>query len=757
MNKKTLWRMLGVLLAFSLSVAGCENTADPLSSSATLTSVKVAGVAAASLGTPSADWTAVTPGYVGLAANQLTSAPVAVTATEGSTVYYSAVASGVKPNFAAASTLTFEVGDSLYIEVFSANHDTVLFYQIAIIGNTVAESVTVAGVSATLAELGPNYERAGLGDVYLPEIALTGANVVVVTAPVGGTVGYANVLPGVIPDFAASATLNLKAEEILYIRLGEGGSYTYYAITVHSLTPLITDVVVDGRSASGGKELTGQPIAQEGTGVGTPGTTWNDTGIVAGSVWFGLSKLSTQVSVNVKPAIATTTFKIAVAADSVAPVFGNATTITPVDGQYLYIESKIGFPGQESTLYYKVLLDGKVDDGSLKSVKINNVEMTIGEASNHSFAGHESYSFMLTDSWIEAARLATDGNQSIYSGADLSNIIIEATPTVNGAPISFGHTANQYDGLVEYPNSDGQLGALANKEYIAVKVETELGVTNYYKFQVATGSADKEITSLKYGETSVTPGAGHYEWGIVLGAMNGADVGYFYAIAPETIPVLNIDPFDAGAAYLTVTASTGATVSYMTVANPSSIQMSGSMADNFTTTAVAGGQIPITKKPGTYLIQVVAENGATKTPYFVKVNPKLEPEDALLTSLALGGNAYIPNSGVTVTDLGTPGATAAVAVAGAVTLDAATAAGAAGFFSPDPEVAATVTVGSAADYRIAKTTGAAPADDAWIAGFEFYGYVFPPAYPAISTGDVLWVEVTAGDYTNIYKIVATVE
>jgi len=131
-NLKTGIHLL-LIAAVMLAVAACQEP-DPLSSDAVVKSVKVNGVSAVSVGTPSMDWmqAAENPGHVFINGELLNNAKVDVTASAGSTVFLAQAKTSVQPYFVAEKVFSFESEDILYVEVFSENHDKFMIYAIVV-------------------------------------------------------------------------------------------------------------------------------------------------------------------------------------------------------------------------------------------------------------------------------------------------------------------------------------------------------------------------------------------------------------------------------------------------------------------------------------------------------------------------------------------------------------------------------------------------------------------------------------------------
>ncbi|MDR1215257.1 MAG: hypothetical protein LBK25_01085 [Treponema sp.] len=630
--KRFLLGILGVTLVFGLMMTGCENgTADPLSSDAALKSITVNGVEA-TLGTPADTWSATEPGIVGLPQDKLTDAKVAVNPVgAGAKIYYVACKSGALPDFVEASTFTFDYGDSLYIEVFSANHDKVLFYQVEI-----AEAVA-----------------------------------------------------------------------------------------------LINDVTVGGRSASGGTELSGIPIPQFGNGVGKPGTSLDDPSLEEGEVWYGTSQEGTEVALEVTPKFASTQYLVATGSGSGEPAFEESSgKVTLTNGNFVYIYTT-GEGGTQDA-YYKIKLTAKDDNRTLTSVTINGDTMDIGQMGTHSFPGAEAYG-----NYSNGAELATTGNRSTYTAAALSNlsaVTVAATPASNKSTVTYGHATDERSYLVDFGTS-GSLGKLKADEYIALEVTSELGDKGWYKFHTPLSS----VSSVSIGTSSITPGK--------YAVRNGT----FGVNFTGTSPMVLVSPTELASASLTVTKAAGfenAVIEYALGTGglpstwsltPPAIADGVSVMIRVTDTANIGGSPSY--EGYQYFGILVVQDGP----------PSINTVGVGAVG-SLASFSYEPL--VTVTNLGTPGATINTAVAGSVTLQADQLSG--------PIQA---TAGAGITITFAKTDGTAPDDSSFTpttggGTFSYWPpYIDNPPTPSydFANGDVIWVKAVRGSNTNYYKIVVTVE
>ncbi len=413
-----------------MMLAGCQQPGS-LSSDASVTSITVAGIPA-TLGTPSSNWKEAEAGTVTISNSLALNAAVGVTKSDGGAYVYYAVAEGTaQPNFVENPVLSFSNGNFLYLEVFSANQDAVLFYKVA--------------------------------------------------------------------------------------------------VTVVDDTPVLFDVQLGGRSASG-YSATSASVQKFGAGIGTPAATY-DTAI-AGEVWFGSSQAGTAIAVSATPMLPSiTNLRYAVASGSAAPAFTSDATVTVADGDYLYVEASLTTT-TDSVLIYKLKMVEKSDDRSLSSVTINGQAMTIGAMGTHSFPGEEYYG-----SYRNGAQLATTGNKGLYEVDDesgLASITIAAVPADPALTIRYD-IASLDSGLKDYyvfnhsPRTDNATGTFTNLshgQYLAIQVTSEIGEAGWYAFRVAVGQSGADITGVTIDGVPVTSigSAVTPSYGFLSGSLGSATI-----------------------------------------------------------------------------------------------------------------------------------------------------------------------------------------------------------------------------------------
>jgi hypothetical protein len=189
MTKRLLLSILGIVLAFCFLAIGCQ--VEPLSSDATIKGVTVNGVTAI-LGTPDSDYTKGVAGHVDLSDAQMIDAEIIVSKSdEDADVFYAQGTYGVRPIFVRESTFTFQHMDCLFIEIFSANLDQYLIYQIIVHKRTpLLSDITLAGRSAvSLGTPGETGNTATEGEIWFGS-SQNGQNLAVMADPEIPTTTY---------------------------------------------------------------------------------------------------------------------------------------------------------------------------------------------------------------------------------------------------------------------------------------------------------------------------------------------------------------------------------------------------------------------------------------------------------------------------------------------------------------------------------------------------------------------------------------
>jgi hypothetical protein len=614
--------LLGAIIV--LGLAGCPQEAEVLSSDAKITNVKVAGVTA-TLETPSADWTTAARGVVALTPDKLANAKVEVsTAAGGSKVYYFAgkPAEIVVPDFVESSTLDLVYGDSLYVEVFSENHDAVLIYQIGVV----------------------------------------------------------------------------------------------------STAPIVSDITLGGRSATGGTLAAGQAISQFGTGVGIPGKTWNDPAITEGSVFYGSSQNGTDLPLGITVENPDTPISIAVVANGTTePTFAASEgTITATDGSYLYIKADSIAQGEDSG-YYKIKLVQKNDNRALTTVKFGTQTMITGVMGTHSYAGSEAYG-----QYSDGAELAVSGG--VWNWTDLTglnNVVIDVTPEYAGLTFTFGQGINNRDATIVYSALPGNKQVnLKVGAWIGMEVTSELGEKGWYKFQVEDKSV---VTSIGIGSlTAASPGK--------MTITNAGSGSFTTSGTPSQLGISS-----------TLTGANAVTITAPGVVNPVFESRLGTATAY--PSAWGGAALPSDVDPqfqsvndvadgNVVWVRLTADNVGMVHYYAVSVlDSSILPS---ITALNIGGTAgwVGVTGGTNVNDFGTSNADTGQVIAGSITL---TPAGA-------NNALITPTLGNGTILRVAVTAGDTVPPD-WIASSG--------AYLTFADNSYLWLELSRTGQKLYYKILVS--
>jgi hypothetical protein len=772
--KKFLLGILGATLVFGLILTGCESgTADPLSSDAALTSITVNGVEA-TLGTPAATWSATVPGLVGLPADKLANARVQVSPVgAGAIVYYKACKSGEIPDFVAESTFTFDYGDYLYIEVFSANHDNVLFYQVEI-AEAVAliNDVTVGGRSASggtqlsgipIPKFGNgvgtpgtawNDENIVEGEVWYGT-SQEGSEVTLEVTTKFASTNY-QVATGdgsAAPVFAASSgKVTLTDGNFIYVHTsGEGGTQdAYYKIklTAKDDNLALTSVTINNENMDIGQLGTHSFPGAEAYGNYSNGAELATTG---NRSTYNAASLSALNSVTV---VATP------ASQNAVVTYGHTTT----ERNYLIDFAASG------TL------------GKLKAYEYIALEVTseLGEKGWYKF--YAPISTPVVSSITVGSVMVTPGAMTVTPGTFGTTIggspamvlvppsemgqSITLTPTLSegfgGATVEYGFMTSGWGGPAlpsTWQASGGFSDGIPSGTNVMIRVtdEDNLAGQQYYAILVAEDGPPPVDT--------VTIGA--------VGNSSSFSYDPFVTVTKLGTPNENISAVTAGAVTLKAdqlvgpiraTAGAGITVTFAktTGATPTDNDFVETTDGMYFPPYMETPPAPNYNFADGDAIWVKAVRGTYTNYYKINVTA-LTVSGPLLTDLLIQGDfddaTYAYGYTATAT-VGNPAATIeSITTPGAVTLSAEkvnSEANAGGFFLVGTDDDATNSV-----YYTKTTGGAAPSDDAvWVTetSMDWFGMTIyiPPAMTGFANGDVLWARITSASITNYYKIIVTV-
>jgi len=237
--------LFGIVLLALILLAGCQSPGS-LSSDASVTSIKVAGIAA-TLGTPSSNWKDAAAGSVTVSNSLALDAAISVAKSDGGAYVYYAVAEGTaQPSFVESPTLSFNDENYLYIEVFSANQDALLFYKVLVdvvddspvLFDVLLGDRSAAGYSATSATVqqfglgigtpAATYDAAVAGEVWFGS-SQAGTAIAVGATPMLSTLTtlrYAVASGDAAPSFASDATVTVSDGDYLYVESTLTGTTT---------------------------------------------------------------------------------------------------------------------------------------------------------------------------------------------------------------------------------------------------------------------------------------------------------------------------------------------------------------------------------------------------------------------------------------------------------------------------------------------------------------------------------------------------
>jgi hypothetical protein len=757
--KRFLLGILGVTLVFGLMMTGCENgTADPLSSDAALKSITVNGVEA-TLGTPADTWSATEPGIVGLPQDKLTDAKVAVNPVgAGAKIYYVACKSGALPDFVEASTFTFDYGDSLYIEVFSANHDKVLFYQVEI-AEAVAliNDVTVGGRSASggtqlsgipIPKFGNGVGKPGtaLDDPSLEEgevwygTSQEGTEVTLEVTPKFASTPYlvATGNGSGEPAFEeSSGKVTLTSGNFIYIHTtGEGGTQdAYYKIklTAKDDNRTLTSVTINGDTMDIGQMGTHSFPGAEAYGNYSDGAELATTGNRSSYTAAALSNLSAiTVVATTASDKSTVTYGHATDERSYLVDFGDSGSLGKLKAdEYIALEVTSEL-GEKGWYKFQTLLP------SISSVSVGTVtNITPGKYAIRNGTFGVNFTGTATVVLVPPDELAS---------ASLTLTVTKATGFEN-ATIEYG-TGN---GLPSNWNSTPPAITDGLTVIIRVTDTTNIGgAPSYEGYQyfgvVIAKDGPPEITSLQVGAI--------FNWNtygydpVVLITNKGTSSADKDTVTAGSVVLTNSQAEEAMP--ILGTAGTGIDITFAktTGAVPDDTEFEETIAPNYTSTFV---HTPSYNFADGDVIWVKAVRGSYTNYYKINVSV-VDVSGSLLSSMPIQGdfNFMDFSYGYTATaNLGKPAETlAGITTPGAVTLETAKVTSNTGGLYTNG------TAGTNDTVSVARTTGADPVEEDWQ---TIVAMAEPPHY-VFANNDILWVKVVnATEQTTYYKIVVTVE
>ncbi|MDR1278656.1 MAG: hypothetical protein LBK02_07885, partial [Treponema sp.] len=225
----------------ALVFVGCQQpTADPLSSDATLESIKIAGVEPVSIGEPGEDWEQLVPAFVYLSADNMVDAAVELSASGGASVYLDKKRVGEEPNFVSAAAdlkFTFEHEDVLFVELFSANHDKYTLYAFQIRKRTpIVSNIALNSVFAkNLGTPAEQYANAAAGEIYFDAGRAGSFLPISVATEIADTEFRVGV--GATPAFDSAMYVKAEDNGFIYLESKSGeetGDTLYYKLQMKS-------------------------------------------------------------------------------------------------------------------------------------------------------------------------------------------------------------------------------------------------------------------------------------------------------------------------------------------------------------------------------------------------------------------------------------------------------------------------------------------------------------------------------------------
>jgi hypothetical protein len=352
----------------------------------TLTGVTIGG-AVANLGSPAANLADVTAGSVVFLPALGSDAEVVPAKTaDGAVVSYR---KGTTGEWATEAPVGFADGDTLYIKVVSESGEFTTYYAIEIrLRNNVAtvSGITIGGEAVTTVGAGGtavNVAAANRGAVSLEGDEANNPSIVVTTTDPNATVtGYAVVAANNNnPAFIAvesntfSYTGSLPTGNHLFIRVvAEDGITTqYYRIVL----TVISNVAELAGFTWGG-------IATPVATLGTPGATWNASGIVAGTVAVTDAQITAASVAIVATAGFNGTRSWGISDGNTEPTWGTTTPITTgiVANNYLYI--KVVSQDESNTRVYKakIAVNNLSAVATLAGITVGGIATTGGTGAN---------------------------------------------------------------------------------------------------------------------------------------------------------------------------------------------------------------------------------------------------------------------------------------------------------------------------------------------------------------------------------------
>jgi hypothetical protein len=380
-------------------------------------------------------------------ASDLANAVINVTASSGATVKYAAALNVNDLAFLDSNTVTLTNLGYLFIQVTAEDGGAVNYYVVRITTlNTVTSltSVTVAGKEATLAAQGTEPAEAATGLVGLSNTEKTNAAVVVTKFNSNQNVKLAKVTGAGTPSFGTDTTFTFADGDYLYIEVTaeNGTNKGVYKVEVQVSRDTTLSVLNIG-----------------GTDVGTLGTPDATlANVTAGTVLLTSPGTSHALTITPTDSEATATWA-AGASDPAAGAFGTTSSLTFVDGQYLYVKIVAG--NGITTAYYKVQVNlqmtatikyGQPDIQASANHYIDPIWNTVTETYNIV----KIYGTDSDDSW-ELAPDTSGIAKALFDGDGLYVYVVVTDPNVDTTGTS-DHLKDSVELFInEAVNGDGDI------------------------------------------------------------------------------------------------------------------------------------------------------------------------------------------------------------------------------------------------------------------------------------------------------------
>jgi hypothetical protein len=494
MKKVVTVGMLGLVLMWGLAFTACQQpTIDQvkLSSDPTLAAISIAEVET-TLGTPASAWDSaqLVAGEVTLTPAQAQNAEIVIVKNnDEAKPHYAKVSGGNPPYFDGEPILSLNDGDSVYVRVYSANLDAVLYYKV---------DVRVLQSDADLAGLTAADEDVDYGDAYLDAAFTQKADAAIETPEFGKLLlSHAQAAAGVdfvaetgrnvavsyaknTAEYASSAYFQFANNDELKIKLvaEDGATIRYYKI-------LVTVINTDFGLAS--------VTIGSFTGIepGTAGTT--AAGAVSKAIYHSETAL-VNVAVSAvanDAAYASVTYAVVASATATPPKFNDTVTYSSAVGNIGYLIVRVIAENGDYGFYKFHVAVGRTGNS------ITGVTIT------QSSVPYTPYSIGTP---ATAANVPTANRGLIGVNA------LSGTSTISVTGVSEGATAGWAvaNGTTGAPNTygTGTVTFSTTNTNLVIRVTAENGAIQYYRIVAHARSATATASALTVGGITGTLGTG---------------------------------------------------------------------------------------------------------------------------------------------------------------------------------------------------------------------------------------------------------